>query len=204
MRRIMLLVHMLLLIGSFSTKGQSPKQETIKHSRNIFRLDTAQIKAGGQLEYAELYSVKQFIEYKAAYGELLGDKKWGSMWLEQLYQDTASTYFGRNSDLGLRTFFRVKNEELAGLNYKEFDAVSLRARFFAEIVPQPDKERVKRKGEGADINEINRWDFKYNYHPGSRLLEMTYRWKVPGKLTAAINKTYKARYDLNTKQFVRE
>jgi hypothetical protein len=202
MRRLILLISIPLWLNSQVAQGQHSKKEVIKYPRLTLRLDTAKIKKGEQLEYANRYSVKKFIEYQIEYGERLEDKKWGTMRIEQLYKDSINTYFGRNSDLGLMTFFWVKNDELEELHYRELDVVALREKFFEEIVPESDKESVKKKARNY-VPGVRSWDFKYNYHPDSRLLEMTYRWKVEGRLTAAINKTYKANYDLHARQFVK-
>lgn len=43
-------------------------------------------------------------------------------------------------------------------------------------------------------------DFSYNYSPETRLLQVTYKWKITGDLKRIINKTYTAQYNLNAKR----
>lgn len=200
MSRIILLLSIIILSNGH-VMGQSSKKEAIQHFRDITRLDTSAIKMGKHLEYAQPYSVKQYVEYHAKYGTTDISKKWGTTIIEQLYQDSTYTYFGRKAMYGLINFFRVSTDELKGLNYQEFDGNFLREKFIAEIVPESDKQKVERnKDYSVGFYTV---DFKYNYLPETKSLEVTYRWKIRHDyVVSVINKTYKAVYDLNAKQFV--
>jgi len=201
MSRIIPLLSILIWLSNSNVMGQSSKKERIQSYREMTRLDTSALKMGKHLEYAATYSAKQYIEYHAEYGTTNMSKKWGETIIEQLYQDSTYTYFARKTTYFLISFFRVNNDELKGLNYKEFDGNFLREKFLAEVVPETDKQKVAR---GQELStEFQRADFKYNYQPETKLLEVTYRWKIRRDFVeSVINKTYRAVYDLNSKQFV--
>lgn len=198
--KVIQLLSVLIWLSNGPVTGQS-KKESIQSYRDITRLDTADVKMGRHLEYAQAYSAKQYIEYHAKYGTTNLSKKWGATTIEQLYQDSTNTYFGRKGTYGLINFFRVNNGELKDLNYQEFDGNFLREKFIAEVVPETDKQKVERNQESSI--EFEHAAFKYNYLPETKSLEVTYRWKIRRDyVVSVINKTYKAVYDLNSKQFI--
>lgn len=201
MSRIIQLLSLLIWLSNSNVVGQSSKKERIQNYRDITRLDTSAVKMGKHLEYAWTYSAKQYIEYHAKFGTTDMSKKWGPTIIEQLYKDSAFTYFGRKGTYGLINFFRVNNDELKDLNYKEFDGNFLREKFMAEIVPETDKKKVERNRDSSI--EFQHAVFKYNYLSETKSLEVTYRWKIRRDyVVSVINKTYKAVYNLNAKQFV--
>lgn len=201
MFRCTIIISLFISLISYESWGQNAKKESIAAFRAITRLDISEIKKGQHLEFAYLYPVKQFIEYTAEFGKRDTSKKWGPTTIEQVFRDSAFTYFVRANESGSpMNFFRVKNDELTDLDYSEFDGKAVKDKFIAEVVPGSDKERVERKEKNIGMG-FYRGGFRYNYQPETKLLEITYRWKITGDFQRIINKTYNAKYDLNTRQF---
>ena len=201
MSRFTWLICIFILPASYTLRGQTSKKQSTQYFRAIGHLDISEIKNGYHLEYAQLYPVKQFFEYMAEYGKTNMSKKLDMTTIEQVYRDSASTYFVRATVFEPVNFFRVKNEELENLNYSDFDGNAVRGKFMAEVIPASDKQRVEKEEEKPAMG-FYRADFKYNYHPETRLLEITYRWKVSSDFKRVIKRTYHAKYDINAKRFI--
>lgn len=107
----------------------------------------AEVHEGKHLERAKVFSLEEFVKYYLAWGEPSADKKYGEKTTEVLYEDSTYTYFGTINVFGLIYFFKVKNVDLEGIQYTKIGRCALQDRFFAEVVPASDKERVARKRE---------------------------------------------------------
>ena len=202
MCRIMLFLSMLICLSSNKVSGQSPAKGKYRAFRELYKLDMSEVREGKHLEAAKRYSIKEFMEYYAEAGTTDYSKKWGRSTIIQLYKDSSFTYFGRGANHYLMDFLRVKNEELKEINYSEFDGQDMREKFYEEVIPQADKQRVERKTRDNMIGSTDT-DFKYDYNQETKLLKVICKWTVRGDFMRVISKTYTAQYDVNARQFVK-
>ena len=155
------------------------------------------------MEFAKTFSLKTFIEYYVEYGKQMFTKKDGLLRIEELYEDSVFTYFVRKTYYGLIDFFKVTTTDLNQVNYEEIDGASLRKRFIDEAIPESDKQWVQKKEKGCSMGSYYT-DFDYTYDPGTKELNISYKWKISCDfLYKIIDKVYTAKYNLDTKQFTK-
>jgi hypothetical protein len=158
------------------------------------------VKAGQQLELAKPFTLQQFISYYTEFGRRHTDLKYGTTYITEAYKDDQFTYFLRGRENYAISFFKVSNTELAKTNYTLLEGDSIRNKFIAEIVPEKDKQ----KGNTDDkcMMAYESGTFSYLFIEASNQLEVKYHWKVKCELVSTlINKTYIARYNINSQSF---
>jgi len=201
-RSIVLMIALALFIGNHSL-GQTAKKEHNAWSRELKKIKTSEIRSGQHLHLAKLFSATHFMEYYVAYGKIIHERKYRGLIINELYKDADYTYFAREvlNDLGLVNFFKVATRDLSGIDYASLDGNEIRERFIEEMIPQTDKERVKRKEKNCTTARYAP-GFDYKYIPGARELVITYKWKIScDHIYRIINKTYTATYSLHTRHF---
>lgn len=103
------------------------------------------------------------------------------------------------------TLFKVRTSDLKGINYAPLDGNEIRKRFYNEVVPEKDKAHVRKEKEKHHLSAAPEWfvtDFEYRYIREEGTIEISYKWKLVSDLHKIIDKTYTARYELNTERFV--
>lgn len=181
--------------------AQTSKKEYRNHRQEIFKLDTNEIRNGQHLSFAETFTIEKFLAYYLENGIERDTKMYREVITGKLYRDNRYTYFGSRYSYGLIDFFKVENAALDGLPYEELDGEAIRQQFIEEIVPSADKKMVARREKNNTSLYYNP-SFNYLYSAHSGDIEITYKWRVYGDFgIKVINKTYKAKYDIATKQF---
>jgi len=196
-RRFVFSLSILLIFTGHISFGQ--KKDTIR----TWLISIPEIREGKHLELAKAFSLEEFVQYYLVQGEPSADKKYGEKTTEVIYVDSTHTYFGLINEWGLIHFFKVKKADLEGINYRKMGRHALQERFFAEIVPLSDKQRVaNRKATCRIIQEDSFINKKIRYIPASKELKISYKWKVACGAWNIINKTYTARYHLLTDEMI--
>ena len=96
----------------------------------------------------------------------------------------------------LLDFFKVSTIELSKFNLAKLDGDTIRHQFVEQIVPQSDKEMVRRR-EKTHASFYYNSDFKYEYQKNNNCILITYKWKISGDFfIRIINKMYTAKLDL--------
>lgn len=182
--------------------AQSPKKETLSFYKSVSKLDTNEIKEGKHLEFARTFSVEEFIVYYLVNGKYRDTKKYRLETILPLHKDSSETYFVRKYYYGVLDFFKVNTKDLNEIHYEGLNGDTLRNKFIAEIVPESDKKKVERRSKGQ-MMFIENPNFAYFYNRITKRIIFKYKWKLNGDLgIRIINKTYKAEYDIATKQFI--
>lgn len=181
--------------------AQNSKKESLIQYRQMTATDIAEFKQGEHLEWAKTFTLEKFMEYYIEKGQKFFDKKYGSQSIEELYRDSSYIYFGHLSGEGLLYLIKVARQDLDGINFQELDGNEIRKKFIEEVVPNEDKERVKSKDNCSMGSYLT--DFTYfKYYSETKEIEIGYKWKINCEfLYKIINKTYIARYNIDTKTF---
>jgi hypothetical protein len=125
----------------------------------------------------------------------------GHEYMNELYADSQFIYFGHYARYTILRFLKVDKQELAGVNYNDINGTVIRDRFIKEIVPEEDKARVAKKEKSCTMGYYST-EFSYKYLPATREVEISYHWKINCEfLYKIINKTYTARYSLDSNTF---
>lgn len=201
MRSIVFIFWVVSQILSGSVFAQNSKKDTNSWYSRLSRANVNEVREGKHLELAKNYSLENFIEYYVREGKERLSKKDGNLTIELLYKDSVFFYFGHLWSWGMQNFFKVKQNDLIGINYEELDDKQLRRRLIDEIVPVADKEKVEKKGWGCTtFNGFEK--FTYKYLKDTKEIEIVYKWKsVCDFVARQVNKTYSARYNIVTKTF---
>jgi hypothetical protein len=163
-------------------------------------ISPAIVKTGQLLELALPYTLEQFINFYVEFGKQHTDKKYGTLYINQVYKDEQFTYFIRGTDHFALSFIKVQNSELAKTDYTVLDGDSIRKKFIDEIVPEKDKQKgnIDNKCMTAYISAT----FHYQFIESNNQIEIQYKWKVKCEMVSTlINKTYAARYNISTQSF---
>lgn len=196
-RRFLLPLSILFIFTGHISFGQK------KDTTQIGRIPLTEIREGKHLERAKAFSLEEFVQYYFELGAPSADKKYGEKITEVLYEDSAYTYFGLINTYGLIQFLKVKKADLEGINYRKIGSYALQERFFAEVVPVSDKERVARKQETCRGSLPGSFYIKKTrYIPASKSLKISGKWQVPCNGWNIINKTYTATYHLLTDEMI--
>lgn len=175
-----------------------------KDTTRIWNIPVPEIRDGKHLEYAKAFSLEEFVHYYFTRGSDSIDKKFGERITQVLYEDSTDTYFGLVNVFGLIHFFKVQKSELEGIDYTKLGRNALQDRFFAEVVPPSDKERVAREQEACRGSLPERFSIKNTrYIPASKTLKISGKWQVPCNGWYIINKTYTATYNLRTDEMIK-
>lgn len=195
--RFLLLLSILFILTCQISFGQK------KDTTRIWHIPIPEIREGKHLERANALSLEEFVQYYFALGEPADDKKYGEKTTEVIYEDSTHTYFGLINGFGLIRFFKVKKADLEGINYRKMGRYALQERFFAEVVPASDKERVARKQATCRGSLPGSFYIKKTrYIPASKALKISGKWQVPCNGWNIINKTYTATYHLLTDEMI--
>lgn len=186
-----------LLLFSFSVFGQSSKKESLERYRQLVHTDTNQVKNGKQLHLANELSIDGFVTYYIEHGETKMTKKYGTLTLKQLYNDSLFTYYGSCSGNYLVGLIKVNTGDFKKLDLSMLNGDTIRTRFISEIVPLVDKQKVRRR-EAQSMAGTESRVFKYIYHEKENKILVIYKWKVTGDYIRIIKKTYTALYDLKS------
>lgn len=163
-------------------------------------ISPVKVKAGQQLELSQTYTLQQFINYYVEFGKQHTDKKYGTLYIREVYKDDNFSYFIRGTDDFTLAFIKVKNSELIKTDYTVLDGDSIRKKFIAEIVPEKDKQ--KGNTDNKCLTAYVSAAFHYAYNESTNQLEVKYHWKVKCEMVSTlINKTYTARYNISTQSF---
>ena len=158
------------------------------------------VKSGQQLELAQIHTLQQFINYYVEFGKQHTDKKYGTLYIREVYKDDNFSYFIRGTDDFTLAFIKVKNSELIKTDYTVLDGDSIRKKFIAEIVPEKDKQ--KGNTDNKCLTAYVSAAFHYAYIESTNQLEVKYHWKVKCEMVSTlINTTYTAKYNISTQSF---
>jgi hypothetical protein len=197
-----LLLNASLLLNFNRVNGQSSKKRSVSFYSKLNEIKISDIKNGKHLDVAKELPVDRFVQYYLEVGKKVQSKKYGDYVLfEELYKDSLFTYFGRTYTYGLIDFIKVSNGQLPSGSFITLDGQELRRQFINTIIPQEDKSRVNRKDKDCASTTYSQ-DFKYKYIKETNEIEVDCYWKIKCDfLYTIINKQYKAKYNIDERQF---
>lgn len=192
----------LLLILSFSTNtfGQNSKKEGISRYKKLTSLTLNDLKTRSHSELARELSVENFMIYYIDNGKEKLSKKYGQESIDSIYHDSIYTYFVRWTSFYPIDFIKVSTNDIDGIIISDIDGNLIREKFLKEIIPNEDKEKVKRKSREC-MSGTDYYDFEYSYNRQKKEVEIKYKWKVTCDFFKVINKTYSATYNISNKSF---
>lgn len=200
MRNTILFLAICHLTGG-ALPAQTSKKESLMEYRQMASTDITEFKEGKHLAWAKALTLEKFMEYYVEKGQKFFDKKYGAQSIEELYRDSAYVYFGHLNGNALIHFMKVIRQDLNGINLHELDGNEVQKRFIEEVVPKEDKEMIRSKDNcsmGYYLTEFN----YFKYHRQTKEIEISYKWKINCEFFyKIINKTYTARYNIDTKTF---
>ncbi|WP_142683292.1 hypothetical protein [Chitinophaga polysaccharea] len=196
MKRIIILICTFTFICSPSF-GQ-PSKKDISQIRKVFVNEASK---GQHTALAREFAIDQFIDYYLRKDEGSSRKMSIAPVVQELYRDSVYTYFGLYRWSRLLDFLKVKNTDLAEVNYTKLDVLHIRKTFIDRVIPEADKKEVLKKEK--DFHAFTaRYEFAYRYIRETREIETICRWKERnGLLLRVIDKTYVANYNIDTKEF---
>lgn len=180
--------------------AQTSKKEMSGRFRQLTGLTVTEIKSKSYSHLARQLSLEAFVAYYLENGKEKFTKKYGREHIDTAYSDSSYTYFIRRAGTAPIDFIKVLSKdidpEILGL-----DGGAIRKKFMDEIVPARDKLLVEKKS--TDCSMGTGYDhFDYYYDRGKRQLLVKFKWKMTCDFVKVINKTYEARFDIETHKFV--
>ena len=127
-------------------------------------------------------------------------KKYGSQYIDSLYNDSVFTYYVHRTQTYAIDFLKVRLTDIGNNYISDIDGSLIRKKFIDEIVPKGDKDRVEKKSKNCSMGS-EYGNFDYYYDKKSRLIEVNYKWKITCDFIRVINKNYKSYYNLDNKTF---
>jgi hypothetical protein len=199
MKNIKLIVAFMFM--SYASYGQKMKKDTVSFYSNIQKLDTNEMKQGKQIELAKYLSIEKFITYYLEYGKTENTKKFGLISINEYFNDANYVYFVRRTANYILDFIKVDKSYMKNIKLENLDGKLVREKFIDQVVPQTDKDRVKRKERQCTSQYINP-QFTYNFNKLTNEVEIIYKWKISCDfIYKIINKTYTANYNINDAKF---
>ena len=196
MRTVLILT--LVFLNPMITWSQSSKKETNNYHQQIHNTDTANIRNGQHLELAKDFTIEQFVAYYLEHGKTRDTKKNGLETINELFSNYEFTYFGTTCSYALLDFFKVSTVALSRFNLAKLDGDTIRQQFVEQIIPQSDKEMVRRREKIHGSFYYNP-EFTYEYQKHSNCINITFKWRISGDFFIRIvNKMYTAKLDLTS------
>ena len=187
-----------MLLFTTGLFAQNSKKASISEHRLLTGLTLEQLQTQSYSHMAKEYSLEDFMVYYVEHGQEKVTKQYGSETFRTVYSDSAYTYLVRRTESYNIAFLKVLKEDLADPYILETDGQALRQKFLSEIVPEADKQKV---AKATCSMGYQGGGFSYTYNRQTKQLGITYKWKVSCDLIRVLNKTYQAKYNIETKVF---
>ncbi len=188
---------------SNSIFSQTSKAERIAFNKIPDSTKIAEIKSGKYLQFAYTRPIEDFIETIFRRGNNYMDKKDGHVKTEELYRDTAYTYFGNTSSENyIHPYYKVATTDLQGISFMEINGKEIKNKFIEEIIPLADKRKVAEKRRTYLVTtDESYYDIKYLKE--EKALLVAYKWRItcPTCISRVVNKSYQAKFSLTNNQF---
>ncbi|GAB2813738.1 hypothetical protein [Ferruginibacter profundus] len=123
---------------------------------------------------------------------------WFDANLNEMHKDTLYTYF-KKATLKTPLYYKVRNDDLGTVDYTAVDGELIFEKFKNEIVPQEDKNLVKRFTHMSFDESKRRYNWHYNRQ--NREIIIDCYWKEHWGFKKIIDKKYTAVYSIDKKAF---
>lgn len=121
---------------------------------------------------------------------------WFNTNLCEMQKDSVYTYFKKET-LKTPLYYKVRNDELATVDYKSVEGQLIFEKFEKEIIPHADKDLVKSYTHTSFNNSNRRYDWHYNRQNKEMIIECY--WKEHWGFKKIIDKKYIAVYSIDKK-----